>query len=110
MKGRHQAAKPSWRGDGIVIEKGDDIGVAFRQSAVSRAAKAGNRLEYILGRIFPGGSLSLLVTRGVVDDQYVVRCRLEPGNGRQALLQKRGAVARTDGYGDGQGAFLTAWN
>lgn len=101
-EGRHQAAEPPGSGNGIVVEKSDQIGVALRESTVPCATEAWNGLDEIAGAVLPGGSLGLLVAMGIVDNEDLVGGRVKTGNGGQALLKERWAIPRADDYSDGQ--------
>jgi hypothetical protein len=95
--------EPSWFGDGVVVQKGNEAGPRLRDPRVHRGGEAAvlrERDQADLGKSL-ADELDGAVTRAVVDDDHLVGCKRLARERRQARIQEVSAVqVRNDnGYG-----------
>lgn len=107
FEGFHQDAKPARRRDCVVVEEGDDIGIALGEAAVACPAQSGSGLNNTPGRKLLGNTLRLFVSGGIIDNKDVISLWVQLGDGGQAFLQKRRPISCTDYNSGRQILFLT---
>jgi len=99
-EGAQEQAEPVSRRGYIIVEEGDDLGVALDEATITGTAETGHWFDDVACTIVVCDFASFAISFRVIYNEDLVRRRAELCNRREASLKQDRAVSRTNDNGD----------
>ncbi len=96
----------------IVVEEGDDVGMAFSYTAIASATQSADRLDGVARTIILRNTAGCIISVCVINDEDIGGARIEIANRREAPSKKLWTLTSTndDGGSNGLLAGLRPWS